>query len=959
MFLHWILVSSLFGKEDVHLHCIVLVNSNHAFQNPTRAQRARAGVHLNRRLPSKADYVNYVLYQASQKAYEATFLNSFVAHALHPDRIAQCSDDASSGRQNIAEYMKSISHEVNGITKKMIWNAHCRTVHLLAGDGMDGAPFLDVHNFDTIPFSSYGPDNLFPVADRINGSWHRISPHPVMVRYSTKEYQLGYQTGPLEDLDDVAQTLFRKENFARALPAGRAIKPSSTKKRKGQNMPGAAIRDEQPALSRRNWLPFPLLNSISEYQVPQSVTNTPPDKYHEPKTASVHRKSRVLSNNDNSQHEVAASPSSGHPHTKVSRSTFRHDEEPLSRDDSGVPIDDTVSPCIQNDGMEDIEKVHHWRAILINDHKRRLTRKWGNPPQALDCAFRSFKQVVAAAVAMGIRPIAHDYQKKIHAITAREQPREHAASFGRLQNTNCVLSAEATMVESRTLQLLPVIPNVDISESSARSPPKVFHNAEEMLDNSNIDKTQSGPSRKKRKKDEATVQQGKKRPSTQQKPTKPEPRKQLMNKSLDKDPSSRNSQSLHPSGSMTLELHQHLPPNAYFEPAAEGEKYVWRCSSKHAMGHYYNSGNRKNCRGCNTSLSDNIHVVQMDFYMPLMTFYYQPASNVVWKPSRPSARPRKSGRPCHNAVAKDAYWEAMSNGATEGEARQMGVDAVMNYLKPKPPRKAPTPQPTPTPEPDLGPHPSGSATMEHGQEIPDGYYWKKTKDNEEYAWRCDVNHALGRYYLAGDKKSCPGCGSCQSGMGKHEEMDFYLPSGVIVRQEAPGLSIYKPRRPYKTTKADAPKKDAVTHNQMCSKLYFEFIEEGLDAVEAMRLAIERVDSELEKKLESKMQRQDMKVQVQGSAAIQDTSSPTGASRKDSAATSQAGSSRTHQYRRNSRGGCTLSLIPKRRTMAELNEDDLDEAATDTENGNALSVHDPGNSVGLSSAEEDSSGSDSE
>jgi hypothetical protein len=46
-------------------------------------------------------------------------------------------------------------------------------------------------------------------------------------------------------------------------------------------------------------------------------------------------------------------------------------------------------------------------------------------------------------------------------------------------------------------------------------------------------------------------------------------------------------------------------------------------------------------------------------------------------------------------------------------------------------------------------------------------------------------------------------------------------------------------------------------------------------------------------------------------------------------------------------------------MAELNEDDLDEAATDTENGNALSVHDPGNSVGLSSAEEDSSGSDSE
>jgi hypothetical protein len=218
-----------------------------------------------------------------------------------------------------------------------------------------------------------------------------------------------------------------------------------------------------------------------------------------------------------------------------------------------------------------------------------------------------------------------------------------------------------------------------------------------------------------------------------------------------------------------------------------------------------------------------------------------------WKPSKQLSQPRKYGFSSHDAVAKDAYWKAINCGASEEEAQKTGIDAVVEYIKPKPLPKAPTPEPTPESEPDLGPHPSSSTTMEHGQDIPDGYYWEKRKSNEEHAWRCDVNHGLGRYYLAGDRKTCPGCGSSQKGRGKHKEMDFYLPSGVIVRQEAPGLSKFKPRKPYKLSKSTATKRELVTHNQMCANVYFSLVANGYEAEEALRLAVERVDSELDKK----------------------------------------------------------------------------------------------------------------
>ncbi|KAI4662609.1 uncharacterized protein J4E88_010878 [Alternaria novae-zelandiae] len=926
-------------------------NSNDNLQNPTRVQRARAGVHLNRRIPSKADYINYVLYQASQKTYEATFLNNFIAHALHPDRLAQCSEDANSGRQSIAEYMKSVSHEVNSITKKMIWNGHCRTVHLLAGDGMDGAPFLDPHALDIKPFSKYGPGNLFPVADRINVSWHRTSSHPTMVRYSTKEYELGYQAGPLEDLDAVSQTLFRKENFSMTLPVGRAVKLSTSKKRKGQNMPGAATRDDRMASSRRNWIPFPQLATMSDFHDPKPITNSPLGIGHGAKASDVHREPRILSDLTQLYQDPVDALSPDDAQEEESHLAFPRYEDLFDSHDAGVPISDRVGACKQSNGSEDVEKVHHWRTRLINDHKRRLTLKWGNPPQALDHAFQNFKQVVTAAMSMGIRPIAHDYPKKLDTIAAWERLREQAKHSARSQLNSESLSPETTTADSRASQYLPVVSDVDTPESPSFSPPQILRrDIGGSLSNSESDKTPSEPSRKRRKKNQVVDTQVLRSNSTQQQLTAPESGKQSTNQSIVKGPSADKSPSLHPSGSTTLELHQHLPPNAYFEPTSVDEKYAWRCRCKHAMGHYYNSGSRKNCRGCNTSLSDN-HAVEMDFYMPLRSFYHQPAPDMRWKPSKQAARIRKSDRPCHNAVAKDAYWEAVSAGATEEEARQIAVDAVVRYLRPKAPPKAPTPEttPEPEPEPDLGPHPSGSTTMEHGQEIPDCYYWKKQKADEKLAWRCDVNHGLGRYYLAGDKKTCPGCGAGRTSLGKSEDMDFYLPSGVVVRQEAPGLSIWKPRKPYKIGKPAATKREPVSHNQMCAKVYFELLAQAHEAEEALALAIERVDNELDKKQEAKMKRQEAKEEVGDSDAVEGASTSASVSRRDSAATS-----------RNSRGGCTMSLVPKKRTMDDVIEESLDEVVGDLENRDMGSERESGDSVAMSSSdEEDSSASDSE
>ncbi|KAG9191730.1 hypothetical protein G6011_10464 [Alternaria panax] len=872
-------------------------------QGTSHALGRRVRGHLNRRLPSKEDYKNYTLYQASQKAYEATFLNTFIAHALHPDRIAQCTENPASHLPTVVEYMQSVSHEVNGITRKMIRNAHCRTVHLLARDGNDGAPFLDVYAFDSSFFSNYGPSNIFPVAKRLNNSWHRTSPDPLMVQYSTKEYELGYQSGPLEEIDDFISTVFRNINRNGVLPAGRPIGLSTSRKRKGQNMPGAAMRRDRTNLPRGNWLSFAQLDSTSDNHLPQSpVTNTPSDIIH------------------------------------------RADLDGVC---VGTPIN----------SIEHAEKAHPWRMRLINDHKRRLTRNWGKPSQALDFAVQSFKQAVAAAMSMGIRPTAHNYHKKFKTVIAREHHPERVRHYDQVQNKSGSVSSNGSMPEShlwykRLADPSTLIESILQHEASIELPKLVS----------------STRPNKKRKRDPA--EQASAKSSTKQQTKASRSCRRSVTRSNRTSLSAQQPPSLRQNQLKILEFSQHLPPNAYSEPILENEKPVWRCAFKHAMGHYYNAGDRKSCRGCNTSLTDNISIALMDFYMPSRTFFFQPAPEMCWKPSKQSTQPRKSDRPCHNSVAKDAYWAATNAGASEEEARQMGVDAVIEYIKPKPPPRAPTPEPAPEPKPNLGPHPSGSATMEHGQDIPDRHYWEQLKAEEDYAWRCDVNHGLGRYYLAGDKKSCPGCGSSRNGPGKHEEMDFYLPPGIIVRQEAPGLSEYKPRKPYRTSKSTVTKRDLVTHNQMCSKIYFELVEEGCKTEEAIRLAVQRVDIDLDKKRERKLKRQEECDEFEDLAAVRKRSTSSSAPRKDSldsyfafgasnsAKTSQAGTKRT-QYRRNSRGGCTMALVPNKRSANYLSEAEPDDPTTNRNTRDTPSEQDPWDSIHSSSAGEDSSASETE
>jgi hypothetical protein len=830
--------------------------------------------------------------------------------------------------------MKSVSYEINGITRKMIWNAHCRTVHLLARDGKDGASFLDAHAFDSKPFSDYGPSNLLPVADTVNVSWHRASSNPAMVQYSTKEYELGYQASALEDIDDFNNTVFRNLNSGGALPVGRAVRLSTSKKRKSQNMPGAAVREERSTIPRSNWLPFAHLDSASNSHVSQPRTITPVNIIHQADLHSVYQKPVTSVSTAYAHRGILYSPP-----THLEKLFGHHDTEAPNSDHSGTPVQ----------SIEYAEKVHPWRMRLINHHKRRLTRKWGNTPQALDCAVQSLQQAIATAISMGIRPTAHDYQKKVKTITAREQQREHVRPFHQSQKECGSASTKGTTPESRMSHDCLTDPIMALSDSISG-----YLALTELLR-----LAPSARPKKKRKRDTTAVEQTPANAYAKQKTTASKSCRHPVTQSGGTGLSAHQLPPPCPNGSRTLELHQHLPPNAYFEPSSEDEKPVWRCAFKHAMGHYYNAGDRKSCRGCNTSLSDNVRVTLMDFYLPPRTFHFQPAPDMRWKPSKQSAQLRKSHRPCHNAVAKDAYWEATNTGASEEEARQMGVNAVVKYIKPKPSPKAPTPEPTPEPELDLGPHPNGSATMEHGQEIPDGSYWEKRKAGEKRAWRCDVNHGLGRYYLAGDKKSCPGCGSSQNGPGKHEEMDFYLPSSVIVRQEAPGLSKYKPRKPYNLSKSTATKRVMVTHNQMCSKVYFELVAEGYEAEEAMRLAVERLDNELDQKQEKKLKRQDEREKGEDSDAFRKMSTASSASRKNSANTSQADNSKRTQYRRNSRGGCTTTLTPKKRTTNDLSEDETDEIFIGQEIQDTTTEQDHWDYTELSSDEEGSSASEVE
>ncbi|KAF1933011.1 uncharacterized protein M421DRAFT_1583 [Didymella exigua CBS 183.55] len=111
----------------------------------------------------------------------------------------------------------------------------------------------------------------------------------------------------------------------------------------------------------------------------------------------------------------------------------------------------------------------------------------------------------------------------------------------------------------------------------------------------------------------------------------------------------------------------------------------------------------------------------------------------------------------------------------------------------------------------------------------------------------------GRYYLAGDKRSCPRCGSNKGGLGKPAVMGFYLPLGVVIRQEmADGEAKWKPRKPYKMragTARDTMKKKKKkkkknadsSHNQIASRKHWAAIDAGKTTDGALAWAVRATD----------------------------------------------------------------------------------------------------------------------
>ncbi|OSS54346.1 hypothetical protein B5807_00560 [Epicoccum nigrum] len=751
----------------------------------TRVQRARIGVHLNRRRPSTQDYRHFALYQANQKAYEATFLKEFVKHAFAPSQLKKCVEYGAAVHPNVLKYISSVSTAIGAITNKMTWNAHSRVVNLLTNAGQDSAPFWDVTSLDRSIFGEFDLDKPSLVARRMDASWHRSDSSPSMVTYASKDYPVSQYGSVIEDIDDVSSTLFDKKAYGSSLPAGRPIKhPVSSSKRKG--LLGARTREPVDSVHRKNWL-APLLQPVSgepHKQDHRAAAASTADDYLP--TAKPKMRSDLRYLHDEGQHDTSAEVAQTTAQAVSSGSTKL---EQLFEDFG----------CDMLNGQEHmssdlLQQQVSWPKWLLTNHKRRLTR---SSPQMLERALPSIRAALIEATLQGCRPVGHNFEQLVADIEGQER-----AEAARLN-----IDRQANHRKKRRRNPLPPIRmfNQPIDTSKKRR----------RLNRMNASSAATGLAQQYASDDDTTNQE----------PLQP-----------------------HPSGSKTLEVHQKLPSNAYFHAKSPDEKLVWRCSIKHPMGYYYNAGNRKNCAGCFNAFSETPKAKIMDFYLPSRTFFYQPEPNgsVPWRPSKPFGRLGRARRSVssHNSIAKDAYWAAIDSGADAATAFVTAKDAVTQHLASKV-KKEPSPQPTPEPEPDLGLHPSGSKTMEHGQDLPiTATFTCPSHRHAEFAWRCDVNHALGRYYLAGDRRCCPGCGSNKTGPGKRMTMDFYLPKGVFVRQKVDGTK-WTPKKPYKTREGKEKKVDKEkqfhTHNQYASRMYWKAVDNGLTTDAALVSAIDETD----------------------------------------------------------------------------------------------------------------------
>lgn len=915
---------SLFESDDEKLPSVQVDQLSHGLpadiaqsleeiqqNNPSTIRCAETSVRDHYRVPSRDDYMDFVLYQANQKAYEATILKQFVAHALHPDQVGKCFGSEEATRIDITRYMASISKNVDKLANKMVWNAHHRVICMFANEGKESTSFLHVRNLENV-FAGFGPITASRVAGKLSESWHRAMSEPPMIQLSTLEYPLRRHTHPLEDIDDLVKTSFNQSAPNAVLT--RSPPMALTRKKKARNIPGITKREKQPSVSSNNHIDDPDIeeSSISPCSLsgPEKtltlmttpIVNAQPSHFVEPNNAKL----ELEYNHNNSIAEDFTNPYGRNAVPTRLEMLFDHCGADALTGDCAVP-------CAGGHSDSGIMDVPSWPLKLLHDHKRRLTERWGNPTQALETLRSGSEQTLVQALAKGFCPTAPDWHERVQ-IIASEQ-------------TNSISD-----------HIVPVMEHITAGARTSRSPRDKngidniplapFHATAKLTEPNEASVPSNRPVMKRRKMDTKRVAS---RPLTKRSTVMARKLSRSGTKQPDSPVPVAHTPILpHPSGSKTLEPDQILPPGAYFEAKSPDEKPAWRCCIKHAMGHYYNAGDRKTCRGCNSTLMDIPKVTYMDFYMPRRQFFHQPATGMRWKPCKPPlGKGRKNDHSCHNSIAKYPFWAAIDAGATEDQARQIGRDAVIEYLRPKP-RKEPTPKPEPEPEPGPPPHPSGSTTMELGQEFFECAYWKKKERHEEFAWRCDVSHGLGRYYLAGDKKSCPGCGTNKGGRGRQTVMDFFLPLGTILRQEAPGLVKWKPRQ-YKARAANNVratkniKTQPGSHNQVCSEKYFQAKAQGLEHEEALQLALEQTDAWLDGKQDELARQYEQQDDDEVSNSAEDTT-PTASSSHSgntSAKTNPVEDAESNACRRNAHGGCTVSLIPTKRTSDELSDEDMD------------------------------------
>ncbi|KAF2115905.1 hypothetical protein BDV96DRAFT_60925 [Lophiotrema nucula] len=774
----------------------IVSSSNQAQRDPTRLTASSTQHSETAQQRSGLSMQDFVLYQANQVVSDAMVVKRFVATALDPTklRLKATLDDHSAITSTIETYLFEVNLEVSNMMDRMIRDAHCKALEILSKDDNQPLPFFNVDLIQGADFKEFKPGCTLDATAGMR-DWYCMVSRESMVQYRRADYNIKDNLAICKKLR-AAKRRCQVPDDINMLPRGRVLPLLSPKKQKSR----AALAEvpmSQPDVTSNSTAGF--------------ASNTPhasvalTDKPHGPQ---LHGMEKLLDHHNELLNRA-----------KLRSSRFNS----FTTQEHGASLD-TMTVIAQ--AIEDGKLNPPSKEVQSQMDEYMLRRKGVVPDVTRLSAAERDGQAQADTPGDGMNEIALA-DALLAAIYSDEE---------RMRKNNA--EREAFIIEEVGRR----------KEHSKRQRPRQSGAKKQKLaDGSAHRRDCATPSRKKKTKRPDGIEPEAKRQEANRGPTY---RKRRRGKAT--------------LGPQPLEPGQQLPDSAYREPQEEGEQFAWRCGIKHALGYYYLAGDRKHCLGCGTHFRAMNSYRIMDFYLPPKSWVFQNApQDVIWTPSSPSKEPRKGAPASHNAIAKDAYWAAVRKGATKETARRIGAQAVLDHFEAKrkakiPPTPEPSPEPEPTPEPViLPPHPSGSQTMEHGQEIPDCYRWEKEREGEEFAWRCDGNHALGRYYMAGDKKTCPGCGSNRKGPSKKQTMDFYLPFGIAVRQTSDGLTHWKPRKPYniKNSTQDNEDKQICSHNQRAARYYWEMRDKGTEHVEALTRAIEMTEEFLDKEEDAWVARQ--------------------------------------------------------------------------------------------------------